>query len=368
MPRPRPTAGPSGSSTQFELVVKYPGFWKTRFKDSYWSVPASEISKRAEQEKKLATTAMGLSELPGGEKDRLNDAIRNFNELTSDYQSAVRAKDKESAQKYVKGMEDSIRALNKAHTHATSVARTIVLHRAEQNKIKEAYTFISSKTKDDIILTSPRRKVLSNRAVIPPEVALHTMAWLNENHLTKRIHWLRGPSRCGKSTILHRMATMVQTMAKATGLTPAWIAGIAFDKPCDNDTFVTHFLCTVIHQIAERFDTAKQEFAKISACWDRETYFRETEFGEQVDDIFIALASVIPRGGHSPIIIILDGLDNCDPVALDKVFEFIRKTLDSPLPIYFVIAACDVGRPQGYLTRAPSRAWWTSTMSPISDT
>ncbi|KAJ3501436.1 hypothetical protein NMY22_g18927 [Coprinellus aureogranulatus] len=116
MPRARPTAGPSGSSTQFELVVKYPGFWKTRFKDSYWSVPASEISKRAEQEKKLATTAMGLSELPGGEKDRLNDAIRNFNELTSDYQSAVRAKDKESAQKYVKGMEDSIRALNKAHT------------------------------------------------------------------------------------------------------------------------------------------------------------------------------------------------------------------------------------------------------------
>lgn len=212
--------------------------------------------------------------------------------------------------------------------------------------------FISSKSSDDIILTSPRRKILSNRAVIPPEVALHTMAWLNEGHLTKRIHWLRGPRRCGKSTILQRMMLTYQSLAKPTGLYPAWVAGIAFDQSYDNDAFVTHFLSTVIHQIAERFDTVKQEFARISACWDRETYFRETGFGEQVMDIFVALASVVPQGGNSPIIVALDGLDNCDSVALDKAFEFILKTLDSRLPIYFIIAASDVGRAQGYMERA----------------
>ncbi|TEB29038.1 hypothetical protein FA13DRAFT_686213 [Coprinellus micaceus] len=266
-----------------------------------------------------------------------------------DYHKVVEAKDKEGAQKCVKRLVDSVRALNKAHTNASSVARTIVLHQAEQTKIKEAYTFISSKSKDDIILTSPRRKILGNSAVIPPEVAMHTMAWLHEGHLTKRIHWLRGPRRCGKSTVLHRMASLCQGVAKPTGLNPAWVAGIAFDQPYDNESFVNHFLATVIHQIADRFDSVKAEFAKISACWDRETYFRETEFGEQVSDIFVALEPVIPRDGKSPIIISLDGLDNCDAVALDKAFSFIERTVDSKLPIYFIIAAPDTGRVQAYL-------------------
>ena len=215
-----------------------------------------------------------------------------------------------------------------------------------------AYAFISSKSKDDIILTSPRRKILSSSAVIPPEVALHTMAWLHEGHLTKRIHWLRGPPRCGKSTVLHRMASLCQGVAKPTGLTPAWVAGIAFDRPYDNESFVDHFLATVIHQIADRFDTVKAEFAKISACWDRETYFRETEFGEQVSDIFVALEPVIPRDGKSPIIISLDGLDNCDSVALDKAFGFIERTIDSNLPIYFIVAASDTGRAPVYFSRS----------------
>jgi hypothetical protein len=147
------------------------------------------------------------------------------------------------------------------------------------------------------------------------------------------------------------MASLCQGVARPTGLTPAWVAGIAFDQPYDNESFVNHFLATVIHQIADRFDSVKAEFAKISACWDRETYFRETEFGEQVSDIFVALESVIPRHGKAPIIISLDGLDNCDSVALDKAFSFIEMTINSNLPIYFIIAASDTGRALAYLNR-----------------
>ncbi|TEB23482.1 hypothetical protein FA13DRAFT_1818384 [Coprinellus micaceus] len=331
--------------------VDYPNWLQTFFKDRYWAKPASEHMARGEFEAEQAERTIEMPFMPDIDKDLLNGKIKQFNECKAAYEAAVRKRNRKQSKRIVKDLGLTVSVLYDARKKSAAAARAIQMTREVQIRIKTEYAFISERSKDELILTSSRRKIPNSKALIPPEVAWHLMAWLNEGHITKRIHWLRGPRRCGKSTILYRFLNMCQDYAKPTGMTPAWIAGVAFDKSFTNDQIMDHFLPTIIHQIAERFYSVKERLHEIYHCWNREEYIVSTPFNEQVEDLFVALAGAVPRNGFSPIIIALDGLENCDSVALDRVFEFIEKTLEpaSVLPIYFIVAAADEGTSKRYL-------------------
>lgn len=125
------------------------------------------------------------------------------------------------------------------------------------------YALIAQRSKGATILTSPARAVLTERRWPRVEVLKRAAAWFRGGFEIKRIHWIRGERQCGKSTILHRIASLCCESAKPTGPSPAWVAGVAFDKAYTNEDFVSTFLATVLHQIGSRFFDVKRGFGLV---------------------------------------------------------------------------------------------------------
>ncbi|TEB15505.1 hypothetical protein FA13DRAFT_1747515 [Coprinellus micaceus] len=314
--------------------------------DPYWRKPAKKLFARADYEVSQASKLMKKDkDMPLEEVETLSYNIDQVNNLSNLYVAAVREKKKQGAREYVGRLDKGINVLNASRTSSRQLAD-------KRAKVKEGFSLISGNRRADILLTAPKRQVTRCERRVRLDVLRKCTDWLKEGHHTRRIHWLRGESRSGKSTVLRWITDQLLSYDKDNA---NWVVAIAFDTNFNRlDLFVDHFLPTILAQLADRFRALKEALSSLCTNIDPSTYFEETHYVQQVQTLFVSsISRVLSMENSKPVLIVLDGLDECDDATLSCLFLFIECVLYSKVPAYFIIASSDSYRIRQHIDAPP---------------
>ncbi|KAF9443494.1 hypothetical protein P691DRAFT_408481 [Macrolepiota fuliginosa MF-IS2] len=153
--------------------------------------------------------------------------------------------------------------------------------------------------------------------------------WLMDNNRGRNILCLLGPAGIGKSAI-------AQTIAEQCKRTGRLGAAFFFSRPNHRDD-PTRVIPTLAHQIAVQHTDYRrvitQRLADDSTILEKDM---RTQFRELIIEPFKIISSCNPSILRRPLLITLDGLDECDGEEaqcefIDLINEYVRLTKKSPL-------------------------------------
>lgn len=155
--------------------------------------------------------------------------------------------------------------------------------------------------------------------------------WLDTGHKTKNVHCMRGPRGSGKSVLLHYIA------GRALGKKGLFLATFSFPPGFNTELLEKHFLATILDELADCIPGLPAILSGIG----RELMQRDPptmDFNEQIDEMFIPALDQLPDDLQgSKILVILDGLDECDPESLGEVIEFMKWS-STEYPVRFLVS------------------------------
>ncbi|TFK22806.1 hypothetical protein FA15DRAFT_671135 [Coprinopsis marcescibilis] len=158
------------------------------------------------------------------------------------------------------------------------------------------------------------------------------VTWLDTVDQSKPIFWLYGEPKCGKSMFayhifkrLHEERAVVSSF-RFLGRTTQKTLG---------EAFIANLITDVGHYMGPSFMRALEEVAEISYI-DHEGFLAQRALSQQLRDVFIPAFNGTPR--PKPLLVMLDGLELCERVALINIFDAISTAIRR-LPICFVISS-----------------------------
>ncbi|KAF6754146.1 hypothetical protein DFP72DRAFT_390579 [Ephemerocybe angulata] len=303
---------------------KKPGRIKTLVTgDRYWEKYTIEVIKEADAavQKAERTKKLPITER---EEHRIDGYIEDITTAQENYARFRTLKKPAKARISVGFMQESTISLNETRTKSKIHARRLL----------EGYAMFSQAKNDEWNMLGPWRHIPPCTIGLRRTPLERVIAWFESGHRGKRVHWLSGKRRCGKSAILHHIARKYDKL-----FPEGRRATVEFSGRITRKDFVDTFLATLLDQLAERDRQVKIILSQIGHSLRNDRYFSVTPMDKQIDTVFINTLSQLQA--QSPFLIFVDGLDACDAGAVDALFDFIEHALSSPLPIYFIIASSD---------------------------
>ncbi|KAF6744607.1 hypothetical protein DFP72DRAFT_1176789 [Ephemerocybe angulata] len=146
------------------------------------------------------------------------------------------------------------------------------------------------------------------------------------------IHWLYGPEGCGKTVVMQHVVEKCVQLGQP-------IAAFFFTEPADQAAVHSKLAPTLVHDIIRSMAQEKEYFRTLS--WLRGqgspclTLRMDKQVAGLVDTAFKGLQT---KQSPKPLLIALDGLEQCSTDALVDVFRLISSSIQR-MPVCFLLAS-----------------------------